>query len=84
MSRASWIAGSAAIVLLVSSVHAQRAWIEVRSPNFVVMSEGDERAARNVAWQFEQVRIALVAYGPGRVHTRIGRFMSSRCGTRTR
>ena len=59
MTRASFLAGLIAVSLLVSPVHAQRAWVEVRSPNFVVMSEGDERAARAVAWQFEQVRIAL-------------------------
>jgi hypothetical protein len=53
------IAAVTAVLLLVNSVHAQRAWIEVRSSHFVVVSEGDERAARNVAWQFEQVRLAL-------------------------
>src|SRR5262245_13490472 len=47
------------VLVLAGTTHAQRAWIEVRSPNFVVMSEGDERGARAVAWQFEQVRIAL-------------------------
>jgi TPR repeat protein len=33
----------------------ERPWIEVRSPHFVVMSDATEKAARRVAWQFEQV-----------------------------
>jgi TPR repeat protein len=34
---------------------AERPWIEVRSPHFVVISNAAEKAARKVAWQFEQV-----------------------------
>ena len=53
------ISFAAVAVAFGVAVHGQRTWIEVRSPNFVVMTEGDERGARSVAWQFEQVRIAL-------------------------
>jgi tetratricopeptide (TPR) repeat protein len=31
-------------------------WVEVRSPNFIVVSDGSEADARKVAQQFEQVR----------------------------
>lgn len=34
---------------------AERPWIEVRSPHFVVISDASEKPARKVAWQFEQV-----------------------------
>lgn len=34
---------------------AERHWIEVRSPHFVVISDAAEKPARRVAWQFEQV-----------------------------
>jgi hypothetical protein len=59
MTRALRIAVCAVVLTFAGTVNAQRTWVEVRSPNFVVMSEGDERGARGVAWQFEQVRIAL-------------------------
>src|SRR5208282_1858148 len=31
-------------------------WIEVRSPNFTVISNGDDKEARKIADQFEQFR----------------------------
>ena len=38
---------------------AADAWIEVISPNFTVVSDAGEKSARNVAWQFEQIRSAI-------------------------
>jgi tetratricopeptide (TPR) repeat protein len=35
-------------------------WVEVKSQNFTVFSDAGERKARQVAWQFEQVRAAIV------------------------
>jgi tetratricopeptide (TPR) repeat protein len=35
---------------------AQDAWIEVRTPNFTVISNADEKDARKIADQFEQIR----------------------------
>jgi tetratricopeptide (TPR) repeat protein len=32
-----------------------RPWVEVRSPRFTVVSQSGEKAARDLAWQFEQV-----------------------------
>lgn len=34
-------------------------WTEVKSDHFVVVSNAGERKARNIAWQFEQVRSAI-------------------------
>jgi tetratricopeptide (TPR) repeat protein len=34
-------------------------WVEVTSPNFRVVSNNGERSAREVAWQFEEVRAAI-------------------------
>ena len=35
---------------------ADRSWIEVKSPHFTVVSNDSDRAARDVAWQLEQMR----------------------------
>jgi tetratricopeptide (TPR) repeat protein len=40
------------------------AWVEVRSPHFIVLSDSSERRAREVAWQFEQIRGAIVRLWP--------------------
>lgn len=34
-------------------------WREVRSPNFTVISDADEDLARQLAWQYEQIRAAI-------------------------
>jgi hypothetical protein len=39
-------------------------WIEVTSPNFRVISNNGERSAREVAWQFEEVRAAIAQGWP--------------------
>ena len=38
---------------------AADAWVEVRSPHFIVISNAGEKRARNMAWQFEQVQALL-------------------------
>ena len=45
-------------VVLFSSVCSakQQEWVEVRSPNFIVVSNAGEKQARKVAVQFEQIR----------------------------
>jgi tetratricopeptide (TPR) repeat protein len=40
-------------------VSAADQWIEIKSPHFTVVTNNGERSARNVAWQFEQVRAAM-------------------------
>jgi tetratricopeptide (TPR) repeat protein len=43
---------------------AQDTWFEVKSPHFTVVSNAGEGSARNVAWQFEQIRAAIRAGWP--------------------
>src|SRR5688572_24268259 len=46
-----------------SSARAQ-AFVEVMSPNFTVVSDAGDKRARDVAWQFEQIRAAIIAGWP--------------------
>src|SRR5215471_4622432 len=39
-------------------------WIEIQSPNFTVISNAGQGAARNLAWQMEQIRSAVHAIWP--------------------
>jgi tetratricopeptide (TPR) repeat protein len=54
-----------ALVLTLGGLFTQAAsaaddkWLEVKSANFVVITNGNERSARNLAWQFEQIRSAI-------------------------
>jgi hypothetical protein len=50
------LAVAAATVLAGSSMAAERPWIEIRTPHFVVIANTSENTARDVGWQFEQVR----------------------------
>ena len=43
---------------------AEKPWLEVRSPNFVVIGNTGEGDGRDVAWQFEQVRVAFQLIWP--------------------
>ena len=53
------------IAVLIATVDARAAtWVEVKSPHFTVLSDAGERRARDVAWQFEQIREALVRLWP--------------------
>jgi TonB family protein len=46
--------------LLTSVSHAKHEnWVEVRSPNFIVVSNAGEKQARKAAVQFEQIRVAF-------------------------
>lgn len=42
---------------------AERPWVEVRSPHFQVLSDAGERAARDTALRFEQIRAAFASLG---------------------
>jgi TPR repeat protein len=42
---------------------AERPWVEVRSPHFQVLTDAGEKAARDVAEQFEQIRAAFSMLG---------------------
>jgi hypothetical protein len=53
-----WLASCATLA-------AERSWIEVDSPHFRVMSDGSERDARRIAYEFEQMRAVLANRFPG-------------------
>ncbi len=58
----SRLAISLAVVSAVffgASLTAQRAWVEVKSPHFIVASDDGEKSARDIAWQFEQIRAGI-------------------------
>jgi tetratricopeptide (TPR) repeat protein len=56
------------IVLLLSTVprasfaEKPQVWIRVRSPNFIVVTNGSEKQARRVAYQFEMIRAVLCRF----------------------
>jgi TPR repeat protein len=53
------------IVLLAGAPPVSGAtWVEAKSPNFTVYSDASAKRARDVAWQFEQVRAALSRLWP--------------------
>jgi tetratricopeptide (TPR) repeat protein len=59
------VACLAIVWLLVPSLtFAQRQWIEVKSPHFTVVTDSGEKTARNIAWQFEQVREVIKTICP--------------------
>jgi tetratricopeptide (TPR) repeat protein len=43
---------------------APAAWLEVKSPHFTVITNAGEKQGRRTAWQFEQIRSALVNLWP--------------------
>lgn len=47
-----------------TSVRAADTWVEVTSPHFRVVSNNGERAARDTAWQFEQIRAGITQGWP--------------------
>ena len=42
----------------------ERPWLEVRSPHFTIVSNAGEKPARDIAWQFEQVRSVFAVVWP--------------------
>lgn len=62
--RAGFLALVFALSLAVGAYGADDRWIEVKSPHFTVVSNAGDKSARNVAWQFEQIRAAIQAGWP--------------------
>jgi len=54
----------AATMLANPSRAADRPWLEVRTPHFVVVANTGEKTARDVGWQFEQVRHVFESLWP--------------------
>lgn len=63
MHRIGLVARLLLLALLLGSPPPASAqdWVEVRSPNFTVVSNAGEGRARDFAWQFEQIRWAIRA-----------------------
>jgi TonB family protein len=60
LARTRLVTTLAAVLLLPPALaSAQDTWIEAKSPNFTVVTNAGEKKARNVAWQFEQIRSAI-------------------------
>lgn len=53
-----------ALLPLVPSANSKDTWVEVRSPNFVVLSNAGDKEARKIADQFEQFREVFRATFP--------------------
>jgi Flp pilus assembly protein TadD len=63
--RIKHLAIAAAVVAFAAHpMGAADTWTEVTSPNFRVISNNGERSARDVAWQFEEVRAAIAQGWP--------------------
>ena len=56
MPRLKQVALLLAFTATLSAHAAQEAWLEVRSPNFIVVSNADEKQARHIADQLERMR----------------------------
>ncbi len=46
------------------AVAADRPWVEAKSDHFTVASDASEKTARTIAWEFEQVRAAVLIVCP--------------------
>jgi len=56
-----------ALFAVIASAELEAApapWLEVRSPHFTVITNAGEKQGRRTAWQFEQIRTALVNLWP--------------------
>jgi hypothetical protein len=51
-----WFLAVSLLANLPQAVTSKDAWVEVRSPNFTVISNAGDKEARRVADQFEQFR----------------------------
>lgn len=62
-----WLRGPVCVLALLAAdvrTHAADEWVEVVTPNFRVVSNAGEGRARNIGWQFEQIRAGMQAGWP--------------------
>jgi tetratricopeptide (TPR) repeat protein len=64
MPRLKQVALLLAFTATVNARAAQEAWLEVRSPNFIVVSNADEKQARRIADQLERMRAVFETLYP--------------------
>jgi tetratricopeptide (TPR) repeat protein len=56
-----------ALCLMIAAASAAAApapWVEVKSAHFTVITDAGDKAGRKTAWQFEQIRLALLEVWP--------------------
>ena len=58
------VAAAATLAGSSTSIAAERPWIEIGTPHFVVVANTSEGSARDVGWQFEQVRYVFETLWP--------------------
>lgn len=56
--------GAALMIVLAGPAEAQRPWVEATGPNVTVVSDAGAGRARDLVWQFEQVREAMARVFP--------------------
>jgi|SRR5579872_6107886 len=56
-------AGVLGLVAMSTTLVAAEPWIEIKTAHFTIVSNSGQGAARNLAWQMEQIRSALAARG---------------------
>ncbi len=59
MPTLSFVTATLLLLLAAGPAAAQRPWVEAKGPNVTVISDAGEGRARDLAWQFEQVREAM-------------------------
>ncbi|HUK34816.1 MAG TPA: hypothetical protein VLV86_12925 [Vicinamibacterales bacterium] len=66
------LVGIGVLVATSTAAAAQGTWIEMKSPHFTVVSNAGDGRSREIAWQFEQIRAAIIAGWPW-AHTTLDR-----------
>lgn len=59
----AWM-GSLLLLATGAAQAAERPWVEVKTPHFTLVSNDGEKSARELGWQFEQVRAAIKIIWP--------------------
>jgi len=62
--RVSSVLAFVSVFAAAAPCRAADQWLEIKSPHFTVVSNAGQGAARNLAWQMEQIRSALGAIWP--------------------
>jgi tetratricopeptide (TPR) repeat protein len=62
--RVSGLLAFVSVLAAAAPCRAADQWLEIKSPHFTVVSNAGQGAARNLAWQMEQIRSAVGAIWP--------------------
>ncbi len=64
MARTSLLIALCAAAAFAAPAAAQRPWVEAKGPHFTVVSDAGAGRARDIVWQFEQIREAITRTFP--------------------